>query len=99
MKVYFEGKDRHKILENIKIAMGDRRLAELVQFSLDGGKLEVTISKLGTSVIHFSEQETGSGLEYALKSEKIALTHRSFKDEVREKIIHCLEKAGGKVIT
>lgn len=97
MKVYFAEKDRHKILENIKIAMGDRRLAELVQFSLEPGKLDVTISKLGTSVIHFSEQDTGTGLEYALKSEKIALTHRGFKDEVREKIIDCLEKAGGKV--
>lgn len=98
MKVYFEGKDRHKILDNIKVAMGDRRLAEMVQFSLEDGNLNVTISRLGTSVIHFSEQETGTGLEYALKSEKIALTHRGFKDEVREKILRCLEKAGGKVI-
>ena len=97
MKVFFEEKDRLKILENIKVAMGDRRLGELVKFSLDTGKLEVTISKLGTSVLHFSELETTLGLEYALKSEKIALTHKGFKDEIKEKIIHCIEKAGGKV--
>ncbi len=97
MKVYFAEKDRLKILDNIKTAMGDRRLAEMVQFSLEAGRLDVTISMLGTSIIHFSEQDTGSGLEYSLKSEKIALTHRGFKDDVRDKIIRCLEKAGGKV--
>lgn len=97
MKVSFKEKDRSKIVESIRVAIGDRRLAELVRFSLENDGLQVTISKLGTSVIHFNEHETEAGLEYVLKSEKIALTHRSFKDEFLDKIIRCLEKAGGQV--
>ncbi len=97
MKVFFSEKNRTKILEDIRTAMGDRKLAEIVQFSLESGRLEVKICKLGTSVLDFAECETSSGLEYALESEKIAFTHRALKDEVKSKIIQCIEKAGGQV--
>lgn len=97
MKVFFSEKNRQKILESIKIAMGDRKLAEIVNFSLETGRLEVKISKFGTSVLDFAESETEKGLEYCLTSEKIALTHRGLKDEVKAKIVECIEKAGGQV--
>lgn len=77
--------------------MGERKLADMVNFALKTGQLEVTISKLGTSVLQFSEKDTDKGLEYTLANEKIALTHRAFKDEVTQKIARVIEKAGGKV--
>lgn len=97
MKVFFEQKDRNKILTSIKDAMGGRKLAELVKFDVKPGSLMVTISKMGTSSLNFAEKEVAKGIEYHLESEKIALTHRAFKDEVTQKIIQVIKSAGGQV--
>lgn len=97
MKVTFTEKNRDKILANIKDAMAGRKLAEMVHIALTKGKLEVTISKLGTSTLTFSEKEHEKSLEYHLTGEKIAFTHKAFKDEVTDKIVKVIEKAGGKV--
>ena len=98
MRVHFPETDRNKVLANIKTALGDRKLAEMVNFAMAPGKLEVTISKLGTSVLSFAEKSVEKGLEYTLASEKIAFAHKAFKDEVTQKIIRVIEKAGGKVV-
>lgn len=97
MKVFFGEKDRDKILASIKTAMGDRALAQMVSFNLIKGQLEVIISKFGTSVLVFKDRETDVGIEYVLSSEKIAFTHKAFKDDVTAKIARVIEKAGGKV--
>ena len=97
MKAFFTEKDRNKILDNIRIAMGDRKLGEIVKFALKPEGLEITISKLGTSILQFAEKATDKGLEYTLVSEKIAFTHRALKDEVAQKIVNVIEIAGGKV--
>jgi hypothetical protein len=97
MKVIFAETDNKKVLESIESAMGGRKLAEMVSFALKTGKLEITISKLGTSTLEFSEKLTEKGLEYSLAAEKIAFAHRAFKDEVKAKIIKVVETAGGKV--
>lgn len=98
MKISFSEKNRDKILASIKAAMTGRKLAEMVNISLTKGKLEVVISKLGTSTLTFSEQEHEGGFDYALASEKIAFTHKAFKDEVTAKIFKIIEQAGGKVV-
>jgi hypothetical protein len=97
MKVFFTESDRSKILASIKAAMGDRKLAEIVNFSLTPGNLEVTISKLGTSTLTFKEKQVNNGFEYALANEKIAFTHKAFKDEVTDKIVKVIQAAGGQV--
>lgn len=97
MKVTFDEKDRNKILTAIREAMGGRKLGDMVNFNLKPGTLEVVISKLGTSTLTFAESETGAGYIYQLSTEKIALAHRAFKDEVTQKILKVIEQAGGKV--
>jgi hypothetical protein len=97
MKVAFAHKDRNKILSSIKAQMDGRKLGEMVDFALAGGLLTVTISKLGTSTLEFTETETPGGLDYTLAKEKIAFTHKAFKDEVTQKIVKVIESAGGKV--
>jgi hypothetical protein len=97
MKVEFSGNDRDKILGDIKAAMGGRQLAEMVNFELGSKGLIVTISKMGTSTLQFDESPSGDGLTYNLSKEKIAFTHKPFKDEVTAKILNVIEKAGGKV--
>lgn len=97
MKVLFTEKDRNKILARIKEAMGSRKLAEMVEFGLKPGELEITISKMGTSILRFQEKAIDQGLQYELATEKIAFTHRAFKDEVKDKILKVVEAAGGKL--
>lgn len=97
MKVHFAEKDRNKVLQAIQAAMGDRKLGEIVKFAMGKDTLEVIISKLGTSTLQFKETASANGLEYALASEKIAFTHKAFKDEVTQKIVKVIQQAGGKV--
>jgi hypothetical protein len=98
MKVLFQETDRSKVLADIKSALGDRKLSEMVSFAMTTGNLEVTISKFGTSTLQFSEKPVANGLEYSLANEKIAFAHKAFKDEVTQKILRVIEKAGGKVV-
>ena len=98
MRVTFSESDRNKVLDSIKDALGQRKLADLLDFSVSPGNLTVTISKLGTSTLSFTEKPIDSGLEYTLTTEKIALSHRAFRGEVTEKIMKIIEKAGGKVV-
>ena len=97
MRILFSETDRQKVLQNIKDSLGQRKLAEMLAFDVSPGNLTVTISKLGTSVLSFTEKSVNAGLEYTLSGEKIALAHRAFKGEVTEKIIKIVEKAGGQV--
>ena len=97
MKIDFKEKDRNKILASIQDAMGGRKLAELVKFNLKTDALEVVISKLGTSTLTFAESSAATGLSYKLTNEKIAFTHKAFKDEVTQKIMAVIEQAGGKI--
>ena len=97
MKIEFNEKDRNKILASIQDAMGGRKLAELVKFNQKTDALEVVISKLGTSTLTFAESSTTNGLTYKLSNEKIAFTHKAFKDEVTQKVMAVIQQAGGKV--
>ena len=97
MNVIFAEKDRDLILSRIHLAMGGRQLESMVSFKIGKGCLVVIVSKLGTSTLRFKEQETSDGLEYVLESEKIAFSHRVFRDEVRERLIHVISLAGGQV--
>ena len=97
MKIQFAEKDRQKILASIKKSMGERALADMVQFQLNPGQLDVVISKMGTSTISFKETETPAGIEYSFAKEKIAFTHKPFKDDVTQKIMKVIEQSGGKV--
>lgn len=98
MKIRFGEKDSKKIIAKIKDTMGDRPLGQMVDFSQDGTDIVVTISKMGTSKLIFAHKSAGEGSELTLSSEKIALTHKAFKDEVKEKIIAVIQKAGGTVV-
>lgn len=98
MKVTFKSeKDANKIISKIKTAMGDRQLGQMVDFSCEGKQVVVTISKLGTSKLFFDHKVQGDDSQLTLTSEKIALTHKAFKDEVTEKILSVIKQAGGNI--
>ena len=98
MKFRFPKQDGKEIVKAIEAALGGRSLADLVKFDSNATNLIVTISKLGTSTLTFSRAETGNEVEYSLKEEKIAFTHRAFKDDVTQKLMSVIAKAGGKLV-
>ena len=51
----------------------------------------VTISKLGTSTLHFKCDKTDKGCHFALTKEKIAFAHRPLKGEVTDKIVKVID--------
>jgi len=97
MRLQFPKQDGKEIIKKIEEALGGRALADIVSFKATATDLLVTISKLGTSTLHFDRKDSGDKLEYVLKEEKIAFTHRAFKDEIKEKLCRVVEKIGGKV--
>ena len=97
MRLKFPKQDGKEIVKKIEEARGRRALADIVSFKTTATELLVTISKLGTSTLHFDRKDSGDSIEYILKDEKIAFTHRAFKDEIKDKLCKVVEKIGGKV--
>jgi len=93
---YKEGQPE-EILSQIREKLGGRKLGQMLQFHLEGGDLDVTIKKMGTSRLSFEQMSDGPSLRWELKSEKIALSHRAFKGEVLEKLTKVIQQTGGTV--
>ncbi|MEZ4741702.1 MAG: hypothetical protein R3B45_04525 [Bdellovibrionota bacterium] len=98
MKFYFPESDTEKIVKSLKKALSGRKLGKMVDFNNEATKIRVTISKLGTSNIDFKQTPAKDGVEWTLTSEKIAFSHKAFKDEVIEKINKIIESVGGTVL-
>ncbi len=97
MEIQFTDSDPKAVIQKLQDALGGRQLAKMVSFDLLAGEMVVTISKLGTSSLHFKCEQTPTGCHFALTKEKIAFAHRPLKGEVTEKIVKVIEKAGGQV--
>ncbi|WP_141735360.1 hypothetical protein [Oligoflexus tunisiensis] len=97
MQIQFSENDPQAVIQKLQDAMGGRQLAKMVNFDMSGNEMIVTISKLGTSTLHFKCDQTPQGCHFALTKEKIALAHRPLKGEVTEKIVKVIQRAGGQV--
>ncbi|MCB9229327.1 MAG: hypothetical protein H6618_06925 [Deltaproteobacteria bacterium] len=97
MQISYQSGNAEDILERIREQLGGRKLSKILEFDLQGDDLRVTIRKMGSSHLHFVRQERKGSLTWELQSEKIALAHRAFKDEVMEKIIKIIMQTGGSV--
>ncbi len=95
MEVSFPEKNLGAIVDKIKTALGGRELGKMVSFDHSGSEMVVTISKFGTSTLHFDCKETSNGCHLTLGKEKIALAHKPLKGEVTDKIIKVIQQAGG----
>lgn len=98
MKVQFAKQSTQTIITGLRQAMDGRALGDMVSIDEERGGLLVKISKLGTSSLQFDRSENGEFAVFTLSEEKIAFAHRAFKDEVKSKLVHIIEKSGGKVL-
>jgi hypothetical protein len=98
MKFFFPSKDTAKIIDDLQESLSGRKLGKMVSIDLSGELIHVTISKLGTSVIQFASKQKDSGQEWSVSSEKIAFSHKAFKEEVMEKLYKIVEGVGGTVL-
>ncbi len=87
-----------QVKDKILDALGGRELGKMVQIEMDGADLIVRINKLGESVLRFEGKKHKDGLEINLVNEKIAFTHRAFKEEVKAKLAKIISSTGGTVI-
>lgn len=98
MKVQFAKQSTQTIITGIRQAMDGRALGDMVSIDEERGGLLVKISRLGTSSLQFDRSENGEFAVFTLSEEKIAFAHRAFKDEVLSKLVHIIEKSGGKIL-
>ncbi|MBI5497284.1 MAG: hypothetical protein HY904_19880 [Deltaproteobacteria bacterium] len=97
MKAFFKDMDAASIVRALEAAMVGRRLGEITRITLENGRIRATLSKLGTSTLTFTAQARPDGTEVHLVEEKLALTHRPLRNEVKDKFVRLVEKAGGVV--
>lgn len=97
MKISYAKGTPEEVIAAIQAKLEGRKLGEMVNFDLNGTGLDVTIKKLGTSLLSFQQIAKTQGLAWHLTKEKIALSHRPFKDEVMDKIAKIVEQTGGKM--
>lgn len=97
MRIIYDQGEPNEILSNIQEQLGGRKLGKLLHFDLDSDTLDVTIKKMGTSKLSFTQTKLSSGLEWELTDEKIALSHKAFKGDVLKKLTKVIELTGGQV--
>lgn len=100
MKFFTPLKSPKEIVEFIQSALKSSDLPAKVSASLEGDDhIKVTISKFGTSSLHFSVQPSGDGSECALVSQDIASLHKPFIGDVEAWVVeHVVVASGGKVL-
>lgn len=98
MKFFYKEPDTKAVADRILKELGARELGKILTLDMKKDLLSVTISKLGTSVLEFKVTSKDGGWQFDLASEKIAFTHRAFKDDVKDKFCKVIEKTGGKLI-
>lgn len=99
MKIQFPKQSNAEVIASLQKILTGRSLGDLVSIEDLGNSMMMKISKLGTSSLTFSRSESDKDVTYILTEEKIAFAHRAFKDDVKEKLIHVVEKAGGKMLS
>ena len=97
MKLCFENIEPAQVVQNLQAELKNRKWGDLVHFDSVGDDIRVTIQKMGTSTLAFQHKKTGTHHVWTLAEEKIALTHRAFKEEMKEKIVALVAKVGGSV--
>ena len=98
MNIQFQESNPREILRALESALRQESLQNMVSFSLSDLELKVTISKLGKSHLFFSVDKQAEKTIFSFTKEKIALTHRALKGEVKKDIQQIVESAGGKII-
>lgn len=98
MKIRFPKQANNDIISAIQKTMSGRSLGDLVSIGEESGSLMVKISKLGTSTLLFERKDESEFAVFTLTTEKIAFAHKAFKDEVKQKLVHVIEKSGGTVL-
>lgn len=98
MKVQFSKQPNQTIIAALRKTMDGRALGDMVTVDEERGGLCVKISKLGTSSLQFDRTDDGDFAVFTLSEEKIAFAHRAFKDDVKSKLVHVIEKSGGKIL-
>ncbi len=67
---------------------------EWIHFAADGSDITVTVQKLGTSTMRFARGADG---RFTLSDKTVALAHRMFQNDVRERIKRLIGSIGGTV--
>lgn len=98
LKAFFPNASLPAIATRIRETLRGRRLGEIMELETSSGELVVRISKVGTTVLRFSAVNRDGGTECTLTEEKLALAHRPFRDEVKQKLRKVVEQAGGQVL-
>lgn len=99
MQLSFSESKPDIILEKIQETLGNRPLAKIMSFEMDlaANEFLVKFSKMGTTTLKFDAQIQDSGIQLSLAKEKIALAHKPFYGEVKNKMIKVLGRAGATV--
>lgn len=98
MKISFHDMSAEAAVAKITSNLSGRQLGEMVQLELVQNKLQVIVSKFGTSTFSFTCENQGEGCTFELNSEKIAFAHRAFKNEVIDKLASVVKTSGGDLI-
>lgn len=94
MKLFFKESSAEEITGKINhIIQQNKKYSDMVTVEPAKNSFTVVIKKMGTSKLHFCQNSDSWNLE----KEKIALTHRSYKEKVHRMIERVVVELGGNV--
>ena len=94
MKLYFKDTSPEHLARDIQDHINNNtKYAGLVRIDSKNSGFDVIIQKLGTSTLEFSQ----NGSSWDLKKEKIAFSHRPYKEKVYKIIEKIVVQLGGEI--
>lgn len=98
MKIYFKEKSPRKVMVAIQNTIKGRKIGEMLSFDLNGERMAIQVSQMGTSTLEFTYQPKDEGLLFELSTEKIAFAHKPFMGEMRQKLNNIITTSGGEIL-
>ncbi len=93
-----DGESPAVFVARVTDALRGRALGSIASFTVDGDDVVLTFDRLGKSEVRFATSAMGRGFRATRASEKIALAHRPFREEMEKKLGKVVAAAGARVV-
>ena len=98
MHIRFQTQDPEQILQDIQKALLSDAFTKIVSIERKNSSMTVKIKKMGPSTLVFDEQQDSGTIDWVLQTEKIAMAHKPFKEQMLKSISKIIKKLGGEFV-
>ena len=98
MRVKFPRKDVNGVVRALSQGIREEDYPVKATVSVQGNRLLVKVSKMGTSTLYFGVEVRGGGTNLTFQGKDVATFHKPFISDVEDMIEELVERCGGECL-